>query len=357
MPGSSQPLVSCVMPTADRRVFVPQAIRYFQSQTYPNRELVIVDDGNESVADLVPDDPRIRYIRLSGQRSLGAKRNECVEASRGDLIMHWDDDDWMAPHRISYQVDALLREDAEVCGLDCMLFYDLDTHEAWMYQYPKHQCPWLAGGSLLYTRDFWRRSPFPNIQVASDTRFVWDRSMERRVAVNDYQFYVAMIHPHNTSPKVLTPPYWSAYDGDLKSFMGHDLSFYQTLNQQTAATAPAVVIDRSATYSVIMVVHNALEMTRLSTLQTLRRMSGEDARLVIVDGAGHPINLGDVKVLLNRPVGGHEDQNLTLTRKPDGSYEAPVTLPDGAWDATVTAGKTPLGPFELVRRFFVEMGK
>jgi glycosyltransferase involved in cell wall biosynthesis len=109
--------------------------------------------------------------------------------------------------------------------------------------------------------------------------------MERRVAVNDYQFYVAMIHPHNTSPKVLTPPYWSAYDGDLKSLMGQDLSFYQTLNQQAAATAPAVVTDRSATYSVIMVVHNALEMTRLSTLQTLRRMSGEDARLVIVDNA------------------------------------------------------------------------
>jgi len=60
----------------------------------------------------VPNDPCIRYIRLSGQRSLGAKRNECVEACRGDLIMHWDDDDWMAPHRISYQVDALLREDA-----------------------------------------------------------------------------------------------------------------------------------------------------------------------------------------------------------------------------------------------------
>ena len=81
------------------------------------------------------------------------------------------------------------------------------------------------------------------------------------------------------------------------------------------------------------------------------------ARLVIVDGAGHSVDLGDVKVLINRPVGGHEDQNLTLTQKPDGSYEAPVTLPDGAWDATVTADKSPLGPFELVRRFFVEAGK
>ena len=49
----SQPLVSCVMPTADRRRFVPQAIGYFLAQDYPNRELVIVDDGKESVEDLV----------------------------------------------------------------------------------------------------------------------------------------------------------------------------------------------------------------------------------------------------------------------------------------------------------------
>ena len=81
------------------------------------------------------------------------------------------------------------------------------------------------------------------------------------------------------------------------------------------------------------------------------------ARLVIVDGAGHPVDLGDVKVLINRPVGGHDDQSLTLSRKADGTYEAPLVLPDGAWDATVTAAETPLGPFELVRRFFVENGK
>src|SRR5215510_7968959 len=297
MPEFSHPLVSCVMPTADRRVFVPQSIRYFQSQDYSNTELVIVDDGNESVADLVPADPRIRYLRLSGRRSLGAKRNECVEACRGDLIMHWDDDDWMAPYRITYQVEELLREDAEVCGLERMLFYHLDRDEVWLYQYPNHQCPWLAGGSLLYTRDFWRRSPFPNIQVASDTRFVWDRPLQRRVALSDCQFYVAMIHGHNTSPKVLTSPYWTRYDADLKSFMGEDVSFSQALKQQNGAARPTpelsetgrpeAVNDPVKTYSVIMVVHNALDMTRLSTLETLRRISGQDAWLVIVDNASN----------------------------------------------------------------------
>src|SRR6185369_14403096 len=217
MSDLSQPLVSCVMPTADRRRFVPQAIRYFQAQDYPNRELIIVDDGKESVADLIPADPSIRYLRLTGKRSLGAKRNECVEAARGDLIMHWDGDDWMAAHRISYQLEALLREEAEVCGLERMLFYHIDKDEVWLYQYPDRHCPWLAGGSLLYTREFWRRSPFPNIQVASDTRFVWDRPMKRRVALSDYQFYVAMIHGANTSPKVFTSPYWARSDADLKS--------------------------------------------------------------------------------------------------------------------------------------------
>jgi glycosyltransferase involved in cell wall biosynthesis len=98
------PLVSCIMPTADRRGFVPHAIRYFLAQDYPNKELVILDDGSDCIADLVPDDPRVRYIRRSGRMPLGAKRNECVRACHGELIMHWDDDDWMAPRRIRCQV-------------------------------------------------------------------------------------------------------------------------------------------------------------------------------------------------------------------------------------------------------------
>src|SRR5205823_6114796 len=59
-----EPMVSCIMPTADRRRFVPNAIRYFVRQTYSNSELLIVDDGDDNVADLVPASDRIRHIRL-----------------------------------------------------------------------------------------------------------------------------------------------------------------------------------------------------------------------------------------------------------------------------------------------------
>lgn len=74
-------------------------------------------------------------------------------------------------------------------------------------------------------------------------------------------------------------------------------------------------------------------------------------RLVIADAAGKPVDLGTVTALVNRPVGGHDDQQLTLTRAADGSYTAPVTLADGVWDSWLTAPTTSLGFWELHERF------
>jgi glycosyltransferase involved in cell wall biosynthesis len=227
MSSGSLPLVSCVMPTHNRRAFVAHAIRYFIRQDYPRKELVIVDDGTESVEDLVPDDKQIRYIRLSHKTTLGEKRNFCVRESRGGLIMHWDDDDWMAPYRISYQVRELLNHQAEVCGLQQMLYYELQTGNSWIYQYPKDWPAWLAGNSLLYTREFWLKRPFPDIQASEDTQFIWSRKLESYVALSDYQFYVAFIHDNNTSPKKTKNKVWQPYQTDkIRSIISNDWPFY-----------------------------------------------------------------------------------------------------------------------------------
>lgn len=251
MASLDTPLVSCIMPTANRRRYVPDAIRCFLRQDYPHKELVILDDGADSVADLIPDDPQIRYIRLTGKRTLGKKRNECVEAARGDLIMHWDDDDWHAPHRIRVQVEALLAANAEVCSVTQLLFYELETGVTWLYAYrslKKHK--WLAGGTLLYTRDFWRRAPFPDIQVASDTRFIFNHSLDRAAIMPDYSFYVAMIHPTNTSRKTTRGAYWSRWHGDLRAIMGSDLDWYRPDEPPPSAETP-----RTASFAAAQVPH------------------------------------------------------------------------------------------------------
>jgi len=224
------------MPTANRPRWVPRAIRYFQRQDYPNRELVILDDGEEDVRDLIPADPRIHYKRLSARRTLGAKQNLCVAESRGDLIIHWDDDDWFASNRITSQVDSLLRSGSEICGLAALLFHDLQNGRTWLYEYPGQF--WLAGGSLLYTKDLWSRHPFPDRQLGADTTFVWSHPSLSAAVCANFEIYVAMIHGSNTSPKIVESN-WTPWSGDLRNILGDDLDSYAAEKDASRPALPS----------------------------------------------------------------------------------------------------------------------
>src|SRR4051812_26037602 len=149
------------MPTADRRAFVPAAVRAFLDPDYPALELIVVDDGADPVGDLMPADPRVRYVRLPAQLAIGAKRNECVRQAGGDLLLHWDDDDWHAPTRVRRQVEALWAAGADVCGMRRLLFHDPRAGCTWLYEYPAGGPFWAVGGALLYTPGVWGGGPFP----------------------------------------------------------------------------------------------------------------------------------------------------------------------------------------------------
>lgn len=198
--------VSCVMPTADRGSLALRAIRCFREQDYSARELVVLDDGERPIGDCIPDDPRIRYIRLDRKTTLGAKRNLLCREAAGDVVVHWDDDDWMATWRLTYQVGALVESGADVCGLDRLYFHEPVTGRAWQYVYPARARFWVAGATLCYRKAFWRAHPFPSVDVGEDTRFVWSGDARRMIALADSSFYVATIHAGNTSRKRTDDP-------------------------------------------------------------------------------------------------------------------------------------------------------
>lgn len=228
----AQPLVSCIMPTADRRLFVGQAIEYFLRQNYLSRELIIVDDGADRVEDLVPPDPRIRYIGLQEKLTIGAKRNRACENAHGEIVVHWDDDDWMAPWRLAYQVASLREEEADVCGLDKIPYYDPYLGRAWMYTYPKGEKTWVGGNTLCYTKVFWSRNPFPGINVGEDSRFLWSNKTKKIVALRNRNFFVGIIHPQNISPKRTDDSRWVRHDLQaVRETVGQDWAFYEKLSR------------------------------------------------------------------------------------------------------------------------------
>jgi hypothetical protein len=69
-------LVSCIMPTADRRHFVPEAIRLFLAQDHAERGLVILDDGADAVAPVAGSTFNLGSVNLMvvSQRSALRRR-------------------------------------------------------------------------------------------------------------------------------------------------------------------------------------------------------------------------------------------------------------------------------------------
>jgi hypothetical protein len=204
------PSISCVIPAANRRLFLPEALSRFLAQRCDDAELIILDNGADAIADLVPADPRIRYEHVDTRLPLGAMRNRLCAMARGDIIIHWDDD-WHAPNRLARQVAALEASGAEVCGVDRVIFMAADGSAAWDYSY-RGSGPWVAGGSLCYRRDYWRAHPFPELRAGEDTKWILAQPRERVHIMADNTFFVARVHAGNTSPKRTNGAWWTARD-------------------------------------------------------------------------------------------------------------------------------------------------
>jgi len=221
-----EPLVSCIMPTFNRRVWVKRAVAYFLRQDYEARELIIIDDGSEPVGDLLPKGPAIRYLRLDERASIGTKRNIGCEQARGSIIAHWDDDDWFAPWRLRYQVDQLLQGDAEVVGLNSLLYWEPQAQRAWRYHYPTPARPWIHDPTFCYRRELWQRCPFPDTSQSIDTRYLWRGPSKQVAALDDSSFYVGIIHAGNTSAKDTTRSCWRPCpSSEIEALLGDDASF------------------------------------------------------------------------------------------------------------------------------------
>ena len=106
----ARPMVSCICPTYGRPAtyqhLLEEAVASFLRQTYPNKELIVLNDcpGQE----LVCQAPDVRVVNRADRfPTLGDKYNAAVSLARGDLIAPWEDDDISLPWRLALSVDRL----------------------------------------------------------------------------------------------------------------------------------------------------------------------------------------------------------------------------------------------------------
>jgi glycosyltransferase involved in cell wall biosynthesis len=123
-----EPLVSCVMVTRNRAALARRALACLDAQTWPNLELVVIDDGDEDYEPVLgPLRARcaVRYVRLHGQPrlKLGELRNMALSMAAGTYVAQWDDDEWYHPTRVARQMEAIRRQDLDAVVLKWTLMH------------------------------------------------------------------------------------------------------------------------------------------------------------------------------------------------------------------------------------------
>jgi glycosyltransferase involved in cell wall biosynthesis len=109
-----QPLVSIVIPAYNAERTVAETIQSAIGQTWPRKEIIVVDDGStDRTAEIVDRfAPTVRFVS-SRNRGLSAAVNLAVQHSHGDYIQELDADDILTPDKIERQLSALRPGDSK----------------------------------------------------------------------------------------------------------------------------------------------------------------------------------------------------------------------------------------------------
>src|SRR4051812_47547353 len=114
--NTTMPLVSIAMPVRDSQRTLPVALRSIVSQTYPNWELLLFDDGSTDrtleIARSFADD-RIKIVSDGRGRGMTVRLNQAARVASGKYYARMDGDDAAYPQRLERQV-AYLESHPEV---------------------------------------------------------------------------------------------------------------------------------------------------------------------------------------------------------------------------------------------------
>lgn len=128
------PVVSIIVPIYNVEKYLDQCIKSIIRQTYPNLEIILVDDGSEDTSSEICDkfankDKRVKVIHKLNE-GLSSSRKAGIAAITGDYAMFVDGDDWIDQETI----EVCLKYTNIYPNLQCILF-------SYIKEYPEKSIP------------------------------------------------------------------------------------------------------------------------------------------------------------------------------------------------------------------------
>lgn len=150
------PLVSVVIPAYNAERFIERTLRSALAQTYPNLEIIIIDDGSTDGTPAIAKsattvDRRVRCIRTVNG-GVAFARNRGISESTGRFIAFLDADDLWHPAKIELQVASLMSGTAMDAAAAYALHRVIDPDDRIVGESAAFVCSGYTFARLLYAK-------------------------------------------------------------------------------------------------------------------------------------------------------------------------------------------------------------
>jgi glycosyltransferase involved in cell wall biosynthesis len=200
--------ITCVCVTKSGRTsFLEKSIEYFQNQTYPDKELLIVSQANqeenEQIKQFISNSEIILHI-VDEKMDLGTMRHTSVSLAKGDIVCQWDDDDVFGKNRLLNQYNKLISDKNNIASAcSSFLHYFKCDRKIYLTDWSKNNKALdrkFHQGTIMFYRDAYNgRVSYSPAENCEDWDFAKKIVLEGNIGlINKFGDFIYVYHGDNT---------------------------------------------------------------------------------------------------------------------------------------------------------------
>ena len=171
--------ISCIC-ISNRPHLFDEIVEKFESQTYQNKELILLMEANDDQFNLmkekVKNKQNISLNQAFNDEILGDLFNKGVDISKGDYIAKFDDDDIYGSNYLSDSIMPFAYSSASIVGKLESFMYHQGTDKTYLrFANKSHKYQTLVlGPTIIAKREVFNKVRFQNLSSGEDTAFLKD---------------------------------------------------------------------------------------------------------------------------------------------------------------------------------------
>lgn len=223
-------LVSIIIPTYNRASLVGDAILSVQSQSYPLKQIIVIDDGSQDDTEKIV--ARFEGIEYHRQENKGqaAARNLGLHYAKGEYIATLDSDDIWNPEFLSHSVECLEKHNLDFVFLNYVSskgednFLDIwDRKKKWRSFSQKRDNQWCLLDSKQVRWLFLETCPAPSSSLLLRRSSLVSSWNEEMIIADDWFLILEMVISKPCRAAFTAKPYWLKRINDDNIYDGNEL--------------------------------------------------------------------------------------------------------------------------------------